>query len=132
MIIGLKSTENSFLETIQTSLLSPFKEAYKISLKYLNRIIEVIRFCTHRYWLRYLSEAEIKIYEVVLTPGNEKGKCYTDFLSVGNRPVLRVTVIEESSTQLEIRQMLKYEKKVRTSESLLFDAFQYFSYSLFN
>jgi hypothetical protein len=97
---------------------------------YLNRIREVIRYCTHRYWIRAISPRHLNIYKIVELDDDGKEEMRILFnIPFGN--IFPINIVNEADVSLQISEMLKKETRVLISGNLFFDSLSFFHSSLF-
>ena len=99
-------------------------------LLYLNRLREVIRFYTNRYWLKSLSPHHLNIYDLVRYKDDGKGRRLMMFAppSVNLFPS---TVREYGEVQSQITEMLLNDTPILLHDKLYRDALNFFYFFSF-
>lgn len=96
---------------------------------YLNRLREVIRYCTNRYWLKSISPYHLNIYN--LERYNDEGKRRPLFMYAPPSEILFPTPVKDyAEVQSRISEMLQKETPISLPDKLYRDAlnFYYFFY----
>ena len=100
-------------------------------IKYLNRLIEVVRYNTRVYWISSISDRDITTFTTITE--NELGKQRRGTMTDNGQGLfLGVNFIEEADVKPKILEMLKNENRIPVSEFLILDAFNYFTLRKFN
>jgi hypothetical protein len=100
-------------------------------IKYLNRLSEVVRYKTKRYWTPFVSGRDIIHINFQIL--DEQGKGNNGFLSdAGQGFEINLQTQEELSVRTEILGMLEKELKIPSYENLALDSFNYYSMGQFN
>jgi hypothetical protein len=82
-----------------------FTQIKDLCVKYLNRLLEVIKYSTNRYWLRSLSPYHLNIYD--LETHNDMGKGRRIQLQTPpSANFLPLAIIEYSEVESQISEML--------------------------
>jgi len=97
----------------------------------LNRLIEVVRYKTNKYWIPPINEHDI-IFFNVLEKVDDAGKKRTGWVLVPDGLVLPLDAKNQTDVQDEIAEMLKNERVVPVFANLLLDSFNYFATGRFN
>lgn len=121
------SKDGGFMTT-EFSTTHPLKQD---SIVYLNRLIEVIRWLTARYWIQRVKEQDILSFEYVRIDDEGKGK--EGFASdYGASREFPLAVKEQSSVSNEILDILKNEQEIPLDQNLFLDSINYFVHGSFN
>ena len=103
----------------------------KKCIPYLNRLREVVRYYTNKYWIAPVSEHDITYFRI-LEEVNESGQKRRGFALIFDSLVFPVQINEESGVMKHITDMLLRGLKPSTSMNLLLDSFNYFATGQFN
>jgi len=101
-------------------------------LAYMNRLVEVVRVLTSKYWLPSLSERDIVINAIDIVNDDGTIEMVMPFLGVGLGLHLPIEIRNESSMKSAILDVLANEKDVGFFNGLILDAINYFSIGKFN
>ena len=96
-----------------------------------NRLIEVVRYQTTKYWITPINEHDIIFFEV-LENVDDSGKKRTGWIHTPDALVFPIYTKNQRDVQGEIAEMLNKEYLVRVYENLLLDSFYYFATGRFN
>lgn len=99
-------------------------------LKYLNRLVEVVRYKTKKYWITPISSHDI-IYAKIIDMDTDSGKHKTGFL-MPEISVYPIQYLDETNMMSNITDMLASEKSIYMSENLILDSYNYFSTGAYN
>lgn len=103
----------------------------KECIKYLNRLLEVVKYYTKTYWLDLLNEHDIQYFRIhEMTDNNGKKKKGFMLIPEGLFFPIKTYSIQERNE--EISSALKNNIPISDSERLLFDSMNYFIKGLFN
>lgn len=100
-------------------------------LEYLNRLVEVIRYKTRKYWLLPVSEYELiyaDIEDLTEGFGNRKGHILLSEVST----VVNLPIKQENEVVDEINSCLKEEQRIPYSDLLILDSYNYIFTGQFN
>jgi len=100
-------------------------------IKYVNRLIEIVRIHTCRYWLRYVSEQDILGYSSIQIDDNNKGT-KTMGMDFGSGLSFPIKVLEQKQVHAEIFESLKINRKISYDQNLFLDAISYYYVRRFN
>lgn len=109
-------------------------QAYDIKLeclKYLNRLVEVIRFKTRKYWLLPVNENEL-LYADFSDYVDKSGMRKEGYVNMSPMFGLDVPITDESEVLHEVRELLKNEHIIYYSDSLILDAYTYILLGRYN
>jgi hypothetical protein len=101
-----------------------------LCVKYLNRLREVIRYYTNRYWLRSLSPYHVNIYHLETYNDMRKGK-QIYLLAPPSTNFLPLNVKEYSEVESLISEMLMNETPIMLPDKLYLDALNFFHFFSF-
>jgi hypothetical protein len=109
--------------------LFPSVEAQCIT--YLNRLIDVVKYLTKKYWLAPLSSRDLYINNVETIPDNGRPQRHS---GMGEKSFNRfnLPITEQSQLKREIDQILLKEKKIPFFNSTFLDSFNAFDTRWFN
>jgi hypothetical protein len=94
-----------------------------VSMKYLSRLTEVIRFATHRYWIKMISQSDVSIYDIVVEDEQSRqAYSVTIPISYPQGYSLPIQIYEESFKRNFIDTILVKGHRVMLSENLIMDA----------
>jgi hypothetical protein len=93
-------------------------------LKYLNRLVEVIRYKTRKYWLLPVNNNEL-LYADISDSRDASGKRKEGHLDMSSLFVLHTPIKNESEVYEEIEQLLKSGQEINYSDSLILNAYNY-------
>lgn len=100
-------------------------------IRYVNRLIEVIRIHTKKYWLRYISEQDVLGYSSTQIDDNEKS-FKTMIMDFGSGLSFPIQVLEQKGVHDKIIQSLKTNQKISYDSNLYLDAIGYYFTRRFN
>lgn len=100
-------------------------------IRYVNRLIEVIRIYTKKYWLRYISEQDVLGYSSSQTDDNGKSSV-TMSMDFGSGLSFPIQVLEQKGVHDKIIQSLKTNQKISYDNNLYLDAIGYYFTRRFN
>jgi hypothetical protein len=103
----------------------------RYTIDYLNRLVEVIRYTTHRYWIRRLSGFYINIYNIEIIGDDGRGRSITMFGAPRGYTV-PIVIRPEEEVKTDLDKMLLDEDPIPISENLMLDALQFCSYGHFS
>lgn len=129
------------ISRISMTLTTPFKfednprvaeDLKRECLKYLNRLVEVIRYKTRKYWLLPVSEYEVLYADIqdLTDVSLKKKQGYLEMSYV--TAAVNLPIKEESEVIDEIKHLLKNGEKLPYSEALILDAYSYIFTGQFN
>jgi hypothetical protein len=102
----------------------------KHCLACLNRLIDVVRYCTRRYWMRTLRGQDLFIYNITREKnGNAEGEQFFSPPSGYNYPI---QIIDEDSVKPGILEMLQKRTPLPLSLKLWLDGLSLYSSGRFN
>jgi hypothetical protein len=117
----LLSTESSNDRLMNEGLVS------YVCMKYLNRLTEVIRFTTHRYWIKMITLRDIDIFKVNVENAQGPQPSLTKILGYPEGFIFEPLAIYEQANKKElINKILQKSYKLPLSENLLFDSLNKF------
>jgi hypothetical protein len=105
--------------------LEKFTRIKHLCVTYLNRLQEVIRYCTNRYWLRSLSPYHLNIYNIETYDDMGKGK-QIFLLAPPSANFFPLSVREYREVESQISEMLMNEITVSLPDKLYLDALTFF------
>ena len=97
-----------------------------VCMKYLNRLTEVIRFATHRYWIRMISQRDIDIFSIKTDNGNGPQPSLFKLGFPEGYIFEPLPIYEQSSRKNLIDKILTKGHRLQLSENLIFDALNNF------
>lgn len=95
-------------------------------MKYLNRLTEVIRFATQRYWIRMISQRDIDIFKIKSDNNTEVQPCLFKLGFAEGYIFGPLPVYEQSSKKNLIDTILAKGQRLQLSNNLIFDALNSF------
>lgn len=109
--------------------LFPSVEAQCIT--YLNRLIDVVKYLTQKYWLAPLSSRDLYVNNVETLPDNARPRRHS---GIGEKSFNRfnLSITEQSQLKREIDQIVLKEKKIPFFNSTFLDSFNAFDTRRFN
>ncbi len=107
-----------------------YGEIKKHSLTCLNRLIDVIRYCTRRYWIRTLREQDLFIYKIT----REKNRNEEDeqVFSPPSGHTYPIQIFDENNVKPCISEMLQKRISLPLSLKLWLDGLSLYSSGRFN
>ncbi len=99
-------------------------------LRYLNRLVEVVRYKTKKYWITPLSEHDI-LFAKIIDMVDDSGKHKTGFI-MPEVAVYPIQILDEATVITDITRMVANEEKIPLSETLILDSYNYFSTGQYN
>jgi len=121
MSIPLLPTEKSEDWLMDNSVVS------YVCLKYLNRLTEVIRFTTHRYWIKMITMKDIDIFKVELKNGEQPQPSVTQLLGYPTGFNFEPLPIHAQAAKKGlIEKILVKGHRLPLSENLILDSLNYF------
>jgi hypothetical protein len=106
---------------------APIKER---CVTYLNRLQEVLKYCTNRYWLRSVSPYHLNIYNIENYDDRGKGK-QTSLFAPPSAMFFPLAVREYREVESQISEMLMNETSVSLPDKLYLDALNFFHFFSF-
>ena len=106
----------------------PIKE---ICVSYLNRLRDVIRFCTLKYWIRRISLQHLIIYKIETYDDIGKGGELLIFIEPPSSVFFPLTTKENREVESQIFEMLLSEKEISLAETLYSDSLNFFHFFSF-
>jgi hypothetical protein len=103
-----------------------YEEATNESARYLNRLREVIRYLTRRYWIRDISKTHIRIYSIRPEKDDGMGRTRTLFIPPMNYN-FPISIREQEEMNPQIQEMLMNDKIIPLPERLYSDSLNFFS-----
>ena len=100
-------------------------------LKYLNRLVEVVRFKTKKYWLLPVVEHEI-LYADISDFIHDSGKKKEGYVDMSEVSMLNLPMLAESDVLPEIQHLLKSGERINYSDSLILDSYYYIFLGKYN
>jgi hypothetical protein len=110
--------------------LEKFTRIKNLCVTYLNRVQEVIRYCTNRYWLRPLSPYHLNIYNIETYDDMGKGKQIFLF-TPPSANLFPLAVRECREVESQISEMLMNETEVSLPFNLYLNALNFFHFFSF-
>jgi hypothetical protein len=96
-------------------------------MKYLNRLTEVIRFTTHRYWIKMITLRDIDIFKVKIENGNRPQPSLSVLMGYPTGFTFEPLAISEQVAKKNlIEKILLRGHRLPLSENLLLDSLNYF------
>ena len=106
----------------------PIKE---VCVSSLNRLRDVIRFCTLKYWIRPISPQQLTIYNIETYDDNGKGRQLFIFFESPSQSFFPLAIKENKDVDSQITEMLSNEKEISLAETLYFDSLNFFHFFSF-
>jgi hypothetical protein len=103
----------------------------KRCIPYLNRLREVVRYHTNKYWMAPVSEHDITYFRI-LEEIEDSGRKRRGFALIFDSLVFPIQINEEAQVMKHINDMLLKGHKPPMSINLLLDSFNYFATGQFN
>lgn len=100
-------------------------------IRYVNRLIEIIRIHTKKYWVRYISEQDILGYISIQTDDDGKSS-ETMAMDFGSGLSFPIQVLEQKAIHDKILSSLKINQKISYDNNLFLDAIGYYYTRRFN
>jgi hypothetical protein len=97
-----------------------------VCMRYLNRLTEVIRFATRRYWIRMISQKDIDIFRIKTDNGNGLQPSLFKLGFAEGYIFKPLPIYEQSSRKNLIDKILTKGHRLQLSENLIFDALNNF------
>lgn len=101
--------------------------------RYLSRLTEVIRFATHRYWIRLISQWDIDIFRI--EEEDEKGRNALMAIGLGfpeGNIFTPLPILNQDSKKSFIKKILTTGLKIQLSNNLLLDSLSNFHVGKFS
>ena len=115
------------------SMLSMMRTVKLECILVLNRLIEVVRAATNRYWITSFSERDILGYTAKVVGDDGKGwELFSLDYGQGLAPPLPLMTLEQPVVASQIAKALKEEREVPFDHTLILDSFNYFMTRRFN
>jgi hypothetical protein len=104
-----------------------------VCMKYLNRLTEVIRFATHRYWIKMITLRDIDIFKVNIENGEGPQPSLSLLLPSSKGFNFEPLAIHEQATKKDlIEKILVKGHRLTLSENILLDSLNYFDSGKFS
>jgi len=98
-----------------------------VCMKYLSRLTEVIRFTTHRYWIRMISVRDIDIFRMETEDETGRKPSLAFRLGFPEGFIFQpIPIYEQTSKKNLIEKILVKGNRLPLSENLLLDSLNYF------
>ena len=98
-----------------------------VCMKYLNRLTEVIRFTTHRYWIKMITVRAVDILKVNVENGEGPQPSLSQLIGYPKGFTFEPFVIHEQAAKKGlIEKILANGQRLPLSENLLLDSLNYF------
>ncbi len=113
---------------IDDSITNPLKQD---CISYINRLVEVVRFSTSKYWIPRINEQDILTFEYTTTDdsGKTRSGLYSDF---GRGRTFPLVIRQQVTVQEQISDFLRNEGKIPLDQNLFLDSINYFVIGSFN
>jgi hypothetical protein len=99
---------------------------------FLNRIVEVVKFKTRKYWMRPLSQSDIIYFNLSQVSDKYNMKKPAILMRSMDPLTEEIKPIEQSAVNNDISNILETDATVPVHEILLLDAFNYYSIGQYN
>ena len=116
-------------EHVDTKGSGPVKE---ICVSYLNRLRDVIRYCSQKYWIRPISCQHLTIYKIETYDDGGHVRKLRIFFEPPSQVFFPIATKEKTEVESQIAEMLENENEISLSETLYLDALNFFHYFSFN
>lgn len=105
-----------------------YTDLLELCLRYLNRLVYVVRFCTGRYWIKSISLDSLFLHEIIEENDDDKGRRQSSIYIPTGRP-FEWNVREQSEVQVMVDELLSSGSRISISENLFLEALNYYYHS---
>jgi hypothetical protein len=106
---------------------SYYDTLFELCLRYLNRLVYVVRFCTGRYWIKLISPDSLHVHGII--EENKEGGEGKSFIRVPTGRPFEWNIKNQPDVQVKIDELLKSESRIPISENLFLEALNYYYHS---
>jgi hypothetical protein len=133
--IELPFTVDAKIDSTSSNMFDMFSQSAMIKrecLRFLNRLVEVERWNTRKYWITPIEEQEILHFTSLVEPDEGKPRMGMAMGLGGGQLHFPIVTLEEKNVEQEIKTKLASETELPFYDSLFLDAINYYETGRYN
>jgi hypothetical protein len=102
-----------------------YSQLQELCLRYLNRLVNILRFCTKRYWIKSIPLDNLNVHSILEENDEDMGRGESSITIPTGRP-FEYNIRAQSDVQAQIDELLNNEFQIPISENLFLEALNYY------